>query len=93
MKTKYKFLQKHKKEFRSTYLSLKGKKWSLNFPVFLFDRSWFNLKKVTLYDLAKNLKPDNSEEAPEIIQYQQLLRDGHDQLLAIQECWKEFGIT
>ena len=92
MKTKYKFLQKHKIEFRSTYLALKDKKWSLNFPVFLFDRSWFNLKKVTLYDLAKELKPDNSQEAPELIQYQQLLRDGHDQLLAIQECWREFGI-
>ena len=92
MKKQYKFLQKHVNEFTKTYKSLKGKKWSLNFPVFLFDRDWFKLKKITLYDLAKELKPDNSQEAPEIIQYQQLLKEGLDHLLAIQECWHEFGI-
>ena len=92
MKRPYKFLKKHIKEFRETYKSIRGSKWSLNFPVFLFDRDWFRLTKVTLHDLAKELKPDNSQEAPEIIQYQQLLREGHDQLLAIQECWNEFGI-
>ena len=92
MKKRYKFLQKHIIEFREAYKSLKGTKWSLEFPVYLFDRDWFKLKKVTLYDLAKELKPDNSKEAPEIIQYQQLLKEGHDHLLAIQECWNEFGI-
>ena len=92
MKQPYKFLQKHKNEFNNTYKSLCGSKWSLNFPVFLFDRDWFRLKKVSLYDLAKELKPDNSKEAPEIIQYEQLLKEGHDHLLAIQECWNEFGI-
>ena len=79
-------------EFNKTYKSLQGNKWSLDFPVFLFDRDWFKLKKVTLYELSKELKPDNSQEAPEIIQYQQLLKEGHDHLLAIQECWNEFGI-
>ena len=92
MKKRYKFLKKHIDEFSKTYKSLKGQKWSLSFPVFLFDRDWFKLKKVTLYELAKELKPDNSQEAPEIIQYQQLLKEGHDHLLAIQECWNEFGI-
>jgi len=92
MKKQYKFLQKHINEFDKTYKSLLGKPWSLNFPVFLFNRDWFRLKKVTLYDLAKELKPDNSQEAPELIQYQQLLKEGHDHLLAIQECWNEFGI-
>ena len=92
MKKQYKFLQKHVNEFSKTYKSLDGNKWSLNFPVFLFDRDWFRLKKVKLYDLAKELKPDNSQEAPELIQYQQLLKEGHDHLLAIQECWNEFGI-
>ncbi len=90
MKKRYKFLQKHMNEFIKTYNSLRGEIWSLNFPVFLFDRDWFKLKKITLYDLAKELQPDNSEEAPEIIQYQQLLKEGQDHLLAIQECWKEF---
>ena len=92
MKRQYKFLKKHLNEFSKTYKSLGDNKWSLNFPVFLFDRDWFRLKKVTLYDLAKELKPDNSQEAPELIQYQQLIKDGHDHLLAIQECWNEFGI-
>ena len=92
MKKRYKFLQKHMNEFIKTYKSLEGNIWSLDFPVFLFDRDWFKLKKVTLYDLTKELKPDNSQEAPEIIQYQKLLKEGHDHLLAIQECWNEFGI-
>ena len=92
MKQRYKFLQKHVNEFNKTYKSLLEKKWSLNFPVFLFDRDWFRLEKVKLYDLAKELRPDNSQEAPELIQYQQFLKEGHDHLLAIQECWNEFGI-
>jgi len=92
MKKRYKFLQKHLEEFIKTYKGLQGQKWTLSFPVFLFDRDWFKLKKVNVYELAKELKPDNSQEAPEMIQYQQLLKEGHDHLLAIQECWNEFGI-
>ena len=92
MTKRYKFLKKHIDEFSKTYKELQGNKWSLDFPVYLFDRDWFKLKKITLYDLAKELKPDNSQEAPEIIQYEQLLKEGHDHLLAIQKCWNEFGI-
>ena len=92
MKKRYKFLQKHINEFIKTYKSLKGTIWSLDFPVFIFNRDWFMLKKVTFSNLSKELKPDTSQEAPEIMQYQKLLKDGHDHLLAIQECWNEFGI-
>ncbi len=92
MKRPYKFLHKHLKEFSDTFESLRGNKWSLNFPVFIFDRDWFRLKKVKLQDLAKELKPDNSQEAPELIQYEQLLKEGRDHIFAIQECWNEFGI-
>ncbi len=92
MKKHYRFLEKHRHEFISTYKSLQDNKWSLSFPVFLFDRDWFRLKKLPFYKLAKELKPDNSQEAPEIIQYEQLLKEGHDHLLAAQECWHEFGI-
>ena len=92
MKRQYQFLEKHLTEFTKTYKSLGGIKWSLNLPVFLFNRDWFLLKKVTVSDLAKVLKPDNSEEAPELIQYKQLLKEGHEHSLAIQECWNEFGI-
>tara|TARA_B100000700_G_C15008607_1_gene839835 strand:+ start:895 stop:1395 length:501 start_codon:yes stop_codon:yes gene_type:complete len=92
MKNEYKFLNKHKKEFIRTYQNLAGHKWSFNFPIFIFNRCWFKLNKISLIELPKELEPDNSQEAPELIQYQQLLQKGHDQLLAIQECWHEFGI-
>ena len=92
MKKRYKFLQKHVNEFIKTYKSLKGTIWSLDFPVFIFNRDWFMLKKITISDLTKELKPDTSQEAPEIKQYHKLLKEGHDHLLAIQECWNEFGI-
>lgn len=92
MKKEYKFLRKHLIELESTIESLEGIEWSLNFPVFLFNRSWFKLQKVSLYELAKELQPDNSQEAPELIQYQKLLDQGRDPLFAIQECWHEFGI-
>ena len=62
MNKKYKFLQKHKNEFNNTYKDLIGNEWSLNFPVYLFDRDWFRLTKVSLYELAKELKKDNSAQ-------------------------------
>jgi len=92
MKKQYKFLQKHINEFTKTCKSLKGSMWSLDFPVFIFNRDWFMLKKISISNLAKELTPDTSQEAPEIMQYQKLLKEGHDHLLAIQECWNEFGI-
>ncbi len=92
MKNRYKFLQKHINEFIKTYKSLKGTDWSLNCPVFIFNRDWFMLRKITISELTKELKPDISQEAPEIMRYQKLLKEGHDHLLAIQECWNEFGI-
>ncbi len=42
MKKDYKFLNKHQKEFKTTYLSLQGKKWSLNFEN--FSKAWEALK-------------------------------------------------
>ena len=92
MKKQYKFLQKHINEFIETYKSIEGTIWSLDFPIFIFNRDWFMLKKVAISDLARELKPDTSQEAPKIIQYQKLLKEGHDHLLAIQECWNEFGM-
>ena len=53
MEKRYKFLEKHVNEFIKTFESLRGNEWSLNFPVFIFDRDWFKLKKVKLYDLAR----------------------------------------
>ena len=92
MKQDYKFLQKHKSELITTFQKIEGNKWSLNFPVFIFNRLWFKLKKVSLYNLCRELKPDNSQEAPELIYYQDLLNKGIEPLIAIQSCWHEFGI-
>ena len=50
MNKRYKFLKKHMNEFSKTYKNLKGYQWSFNFPVFIFNRDWFNLKKVTLFE-------------------------------------------
>ncbi len=55
MEKQYKFFKKHIEELTKTYKSLQGLKWSLKFPVFLFDRDWFRLKKITIYQLAKVL--------------------------------------
>ena len=66
--------------------------WSLASPVFLFDRCWLRLDKIRMEDLIKRLPPDNSGESPELIKYNQLLKKGTDHLLAVQECWYEFGI-
>ena len=57
MKKRYKFLKKHMNEFIETYKSLQGNIWSLDFPVFLFDRDWFRLKKINLYDLKLIVEP------------------------------------
>ena len=86
------FATEHLKIFDSTLQSLLDTSWSLNLPVFLFDRCWFRLEKLRLEQLAKRLPPDKSSEAPELIKYHQLLEKGHDHLLAMQECWSEFGI-
>ena len=42
--------------------------------------------------MVNRLPPDNSQEAPELIKYNQLLKNGCGHLLAVQECWSEFGM-
>ena len=76
----------------STLQSLFGKPWSLSNPVFVLDRCWLRLEKIRLDELAKRLPPDTSNEAPELVKYHQLLQNGFENLLAIQECWLEFGM-
>ena len=82
----------HLEIFDSTLQSLLDNSWCLSSPVFLFDRCWLRLEKLRLDQLVQRLPPDNSSEAPELIKYYQLLAKGHDHLLAMQECWSEFGI-
>ncbi len=83
---------RHSQTIKSTWEGLSGKPWSLDSPVFLFDRCWLRLEKIQLSQLSKRLPTDNSCEAPELIKYKQLLEERSDNLLAVQECWAEFGI-
>ncbi len=82
----------HNQILQSELKNLRGKPWSLSHPVFLLNRCWLRLEKIKLYELTHRMPPDNSAEAPELILYQQLLNSGCDPLLAIQECWQEFGM-
>ena len=80
------------KLLESTCVSLRGKAWSLDSPIFLFNRCWLKLEKISFNQLNIRLPPDTSSESPEILNYHQLLKSGYDPLLAIQECWSKYGI-
>ena len=45
-----------------------------------------------LKELAIRLPPDLSNEAPEMLRYQQLIKEGKSLILASQQCWDEFGM-
>lgn len=77
---------------KDTWDGLIGKSWSFSRPIFLLNRCWLSLDKIRVDELSIRLPPDKSAEAPELIRYHQLLSTGKDHLIAIQECWAEFGI-
>ena len=83
---------RHCEIIEATLQDLIDKPWSYRSPVFLFDRCWLRLEKIRLDELTNRLPPDNSGEAPELIKYNQLLKDGCSSLVAVQECWAEFGM-
>ena len=76
----------------SAFERIRGKPWSLDLPVFLLNRCWMRLEQMPLENLLQRIPPDNSAEAPELVRYYQLIKQGHDPLIATQECWAEFGI-
>ncbi len=71
---------------------IEGQVWSLSLPVFLLNRCWLRLEEVPLKHLLARLPPDKSKDAPELVFYYELLRNGKDPLIAVQECWLEFGM-
>ena len=83
---------RHYKTIESTWKECLKKPWSLDNPVFIFNRCWLKLEKVKLAQLIQRLPTDNSGEAPELIKYTQLVEKKSNDLLALQECWAEFGI-
>ncbi len=77
---------------QTTIATIEGKPWSINHPVFIHDRSWLKLEELKVKDLNARLPPDCSQEAPELKKYRMLIKNGEDELIAVQACWKEFGI-
>ena len=82
---------KHKK-LTELILNEKYNKWSFNLPVLILDRCWLRLERLKLKDLAFRLPPDLSNEAPEMLRYQQLIKEGKTLLIAAQQCWEEYGV-
>jgi len=66
--------------------------WSWQLPVLLRERCWLRLSRTPLTELHRLLPPDGRDEAPELMQYRRLLRQGVDPLLAQQHCWQDFGM-
>ena len=83
---------KHKIHLNEALRELKEESWSWELPVFLLNRCWLRLEKIKLHQVSIRLPIDNSAEAPELKKYGQLLENGQDALLALQECWNEFGM-
>jgi hypothetical protein len=65
--------------------------WHGDLPVLLLDRSWLRLSGVPVQRLAQVLPPDASAEAPELVRFRQLQRQGLPELEAQTLCWEEFG--
>jgi len=66
--------------------------WSWQLPVLLQERCWLRLSRTPLTKLHRLLPPDGRDEAPELMHYRRLLRQGVDPLLAQQSCWQDFGM-
>ena len=66
--------------------------WSWSLPVLLHERCWLRLSQVPLHDLNQVLPPDLHEEAPELIQFRDLIAAGLDPIAAQQRCWHDFGM-
>ena len=84
--------KKHKENIRETLKEIKDESWSWKLPVFLLNRCWLRLEKITINELSLYLPLDNSAEAPELKKYNERIKSGQDALLALQECWNEFGM-
>ena len=69
-----------------------AKAWSWELPVLLRDRCWLRLDRIRLSQLMRQLPPDGREEAPELVHYRLLMKEGIDPLLAQQTCWQELGM-
>lgn len=65
--------------------------WHGGLPVVLMERSWLQLRAVTVASLAVAVPADTSAEAPELMRWRQLVREGSDPWSAQLVCWQDFG--
>ncbi len=84
--------ERHANTIRKTLQNHSTYSWSTQLPVFLLNRCWLKLEKISIAELSGRLPPDNSEEAPELVFYQNLIKNGHNPILALHESWDQFGI-
>ena len=57
--------------------------WSWQLPVLLRERCWLRLSRTPLTQLHRLLPPDGRDEAPELVHYRRLLKQGMDPLLSL----------
>ena len=93
MKTKSFYCStRQRNQILMTLDSISQKDWSYNHPVFLLDRCWLRLEEICLAQLGERLIYDNSLNSPELVKYNKHIREGTNNLLAVQKCWHEFGM-
>ncbi len=82
----------HQKQTQLVLNEKNNEIWSFDLPVLILDRCWLRLEKITLLELPTRLPPDLSHEAPEMLRYQKLIKEGKPLILAAQQCWDEYGM-
>ena len=65
--------------------------WHGQLPVLVLERCWLQLRVVPVQELATQVPPDSSGDAPELSRFRQLREQGLDSLAAQEQCWQEFG--
>ncbi|MBM5790239.1 MAG: hypothetical protein FJ053_00510 [Cyanobacteria bacterium M_surface_10_m1_298] len=65
--------------------------WHGQLPVVLLDRCWLRLQVLPVEQLCSVLPPDSSGDAPELVRFRELLREGMSSLEAQEQCWQDFG--
>jgi hypothetical protein len=68
-----------------------AQEWHGQLPVAVLDRCWLRLLRVPVDQLAIQLPPDASAEAPELVRYRHWLARGLTPWQAETLCWREFG--
>ncbi|WP_157665315.1 hypothetical protein [Cyanobium sp. NIES-981] len=86
------FTPKQWQQLRAWQLVLEqAEGWNGELPVVVHERCWLRLRAVPVAELCRQVPPDTSTEAPELVRYRERLRRGEDPWQAQLLCWEEFG--